>query len=266
MRDGRLAGQVALVTGGGSGIGRSITLRFADEGAALSILDVDAVSAAKVAEEVRAHGGLAAAISGDVSVAADVERATAETVRAFNRLTVVVNNAGIVVRSRLEDTSDADWARELAVDLTSVFLCSRAAAPYLETAGGGAIINIASVSGMRGAVSPAYTAAKGGVIALTRQLAGELASRSVRVNSVSPGFIATPLNASVRASGLEAALAQRIPLGRWGSPEDVAAACLFLASDDSRYVTGTNLVVDGGLSSFLDLGEAYRSFDAARHV
>jgi NAD(P)-dependent dehydrogenase (short-subunit alcohol dehydrogenase family) len=261
---GRLAGAIALVTGAGSGIGRAIALRFAGEGADVAILDVNAAAAEKVAGEVRGRGARVVAVQGDVSVAGDVDRAVVSAVSALGGLTTLVNNAGIVVRSPLDHTLDADWAREIGVDLTGVFLCSRAAVPHLRGVANASIVSIASVAGMRGAVSPAYTAAKGGVIALTRQLAGELAPQGIRVNSISPGFIATPLNAAVRESGLEAALSARIPLQRWGTPDDVAAACVFLAAPEAAYVTGANLVVDGGLSSILDLGDAYRAFDAKR--
>jgi 3-oxoacyl-[acyl-carrier protein] reductase len=263
---GRLGDHVALITGGGSGIGRVTALRFAAEGATVAIADIEAARADAVADEIRKAGGQASAVVADVSVAADVARMTQAVVSAWGRVTVLVNNAGIVVRSGLEATSDEAWARELAVDLGSVFLCCRSAVPAMRASGRGSMINIASVAGIMGAVSPAYTAAKGGVIALTRQLAGELAPSGIRVNSISPGFIATPLNAAVRAAGLDSVIGDRIPLGRWGEPEDVAGACVFLASDDAGYVTGTNLIVDGGLSSVLDLGEAYRSFDASRRA
>ncbi len=261
---GALAGKVAIVTGAGSGIGRAIASHFAAEQSAVVVVDINEAAARQAAQEIRAAGGHATAIAADVSVGEDVRAMAAAAIAEFGSASILVNNAGIVVRSPLEQTSDADWTRELAVDLTSVFLCSRALAPHIRAAGGGSIINIASVAGLVGAVSPAYTAAKGGVIALSRQLAGELARDRIRVNSISPGFIATPLNAAVRATGLEDALAARIPLGCWGGPEDVAAACLFLASDQARYVTATNLVIDGGLSGCLDLGEAYRSFDAGK--
>lgn len=257
----RLASHAAIVTGAASGIGRVIALRFAQEGSAVAVADLNEAGATAVAQEIAGLGGKALAVRVDVSDAAAVAAMTRSVVEAFGRVSILVNCAGIVVRQPLELTSDEDWARELAVDLGSVFTCTRALAPHLRAAGGGSVINIASVAGMVGAVSAAYTAAKGGVIALSRQLAGELAPDRIRVNSVSPGFIKTPLSAKLRASGLEDAIAQHIPLRCWGTPEDVAGACAYLASDDARYVTGANLVVDGGLSGFLDLGAGYRSFD-----
>lgn len=265
-RAGRLAGQAAIVTGAASGIGRVIALRFAQEGSSVAVADLNEAGAIEVAQEISARGGSAVAVRVDVSDANAVAAMTRSVLEAFGRVSLLVNCAGIVMRNPLEQTSDEEWARELAVDLTSVFACTRALAPHLRAGGGGCVINIASVAGMVGAVSAAYTAAKGGVIALSRQLAGELAPHRIRVNSVSPGFIKTPLSAKLRASGLEDAIAQHIPLRCWGTPEDVAGACVYLASDDARYVTGANLVVDGGLSGFLDLGEAYRSFDGRAKV
>lgn len=259
----RLGAKASVVTGAGSGIGRVVALRLAREESMVAVVDIDGASASKVCDEIRANGGRAISLCADVSNAEQVNAMMTAAAKSFGRIDVLVNNAGIVVRSPLEHTSDADWERELAVDLASVFLCSRAVVAHMRPEGG-TIVNIASVAGVIGAVSPAYTAAKGGVIALSRELAGELATEKIRVNSVSPGFIATPLNAQVREAGLESVLAARIPLRRWGTPEDVAGACAYLASDDARYVTGTNLVVDGGLSSYLDLGDAYRSFDTSR--
>ncbi len=263
MKGERLAGKISIVTGAGSGIGRAIALRFAGQGSAVAVVDLNVPTAEQVANEIRASGGKAFAVRADVSVSADVNAMVSEVVAHFGGVSVLVNCAGIVVRSSLEKTTDEEWSRELAVDLTSVFLCTRAAAPHMRGAGG-TIINIASVAGVVGSVSPAYTAAKGGVIALGRQLAGELAPDKIRVNTVSPGFTATPLNATVRAAGLEQVLAQQIPLRRWGTPEDVASACLFLASDDALYITAINLIVDGGLSGFRDLGAEYRAFDSSR--
>jgi NAD(P)-dependent dehydrogenase (short-subunit alcohol dehydrogenase family) len=138
----------------------------------------------------------------------------------------------------------------LQVDLTAIYYLTLAALPYLRRRGG-AVVNIASVAGSRGAVNVAYVAAKGGLVALTRQLANELAGDGIRVNSVSPGFTATRLNEDLRGSGAEARWASRIPLGRYASPHEIAAACAFLASDEASYITGTDLIVDGGLSAVL---------------
>jgi NAD(P)-dependent dehydrogenase (short-subunit alcohol dehydrogenase family) len=256
--------RVAVVTGGGSGIGRAIARRLASEGATVMIADVSPAAAEKVATEIAASGGSAAIHVVDVASRAAVGELMAETAARLGRLDILVNNAGIVTRGSAEQTSEAEWRRMLDVDLSAVFFCSQAALPFLRAAGAGRIVNISSVAGLIGAVSPAYTAAKGGVIALTRQLAGEFAPHRITVNSVCPGFVATPLNAAVRESGLEEVLAARIPLGRWGQPEDVAGLVAFLAGPDASYITGVSIAIDGGLSSFLDLGDAYRDFDRVR--
>lgn len=254
-------GRVALVTGAGSGIGRAIALRLAAGGAAIVVADIDGAAAERVCREIRGGDGVATSCTADVSSSSDVTRLLETTASQWGRLDVLVNNAGIVVRGRAEDITDEEWTRMVAVDLTSVFLCSRGALPLLRAAGGGRIVNIASVAGLLGAVSAPYTAAKGGVIALTRQLAGEFADAGITVNCICPGFVATPLNAAVRADGLEEILAARIPLRRWGTPDDVAGLVAFLVGPDAGYITGASIPIDGGLSSFLDLGERYRTFD-----
>jgi NAD(P)-dependent dehydrogenase (short-subunit alcohol dehydrogenase family) len=260
---GTLRQKVALVTGAGSGIGRAIARRLAADGAAIVVADIAGEAAERVAREIREAGGAAIAGVADVASSADVGRLVETTRARHGRLDALVNNAGIVVRGRAEDITEEEWSRMVAVDLTSVFLCSRAALPLLRAAGGGRIVNIASVAGLLGAVSAPYTAAKGGVIALTRQLAGEFAEAGITVNCICPGFVATPLNAAVRASGLEDVLAARIPLRRWGTPDDVAGLVAFLVGPDAGYITGAAIPLDGGLSSFLDLGERYRTFDRA---
>ncbi len=260
---GPLNGKVALVTGAGSGIGRAIARRLAADGAGIVVADIDQRAAERVCDEIRAGSGAATPCIADVSSSEDVARLVEAVGAQWNRLDVLVNNAGIVVRGRAEDITEQEWARMVAVDLTSVFLSAKAALPLLRAARGGRIVNIASVAGLLGAVSAPYTASKGGVIALTRQLAGEFAADGITVNCICPGFVATPLNAAVRASGLEDILAARIPLRRWGTTEDVAGLVAFLVSPDAGYITGVSIPIDGGLSSFLDLGEEYRTFDRA---
>lgn len=159
------------------------------------------------------------------------------------------------------DLSDENWDRELAVDLTGVYLCIKYVAPKMIEASGGKIVNISSIAGLQGYVAPAYTAAKGGVISLTKILVGEFAPYKININTVCPGFCATPLNEAVRKTEVGEMIRQKIPWGRYGTPEDIATATLFLASEEADYITGAILPVDGGLSSFWDLGAGYRTFD-----
>ncbi len=246
----RFIGKVVIVTGGASGIGLATARRLAAEGALVAIVDRDGEAAARTAQGLIDSGNQALALPADVSDARAVARAFQEAARRFGRLDAVVNSAGIIARGSLEETSEEEWRRVIEVDLYSMFYSARAAAPLLRAAGGGSIVNVASVAGSRGAVNVAYVAAKGGVIALTRQLAGELAPDGIRVNSVSPGFTATALNRREREGGAERRWASRIPLGgRYAEPDEIAAACAFLASSDASYITGIDLVVDGGMSA-----------------
>jgi NAD(P)-dependent dehydrogenase (short-subunit alcohol dehydrogenase family) len=264
----RFEGKCVIVTGGASGIGRATVERLHAEGAVLALVDLRLDAAEHAAREVDPGGKRIAAFAADVTDSAAVDRALALIEQRFDRIHVVVNSAGIIARGTIEETTDADWQRVIATDLSSMFYVTRAALPALRRAGGGAIVNVASIAGSVGAVNAAYAAAKGGVVALTRQLANELAARSVRVNAVSPGFTSTPLNEELRAAGSEAAWAKRIPAGRFGRPEEIAAACAFLASDDASYVNGFDLVVDGGLSAvarpdFVPPGAAMNGFEGA---
>ena len=247
----RFNGKVAVVTGGASGIGFATAQRLAAEGAAIAIVDTKLAKSAEATARIGESGFGVAAIEADMTVNLSVERAFARAADVLGRIDVVINSAGIIARGSLEQTDADEWRRVLETDLGSMFYSARNALPYLRLAGGGAIVNIASVAGSRGAVNVAYVAAKGGVISLTRQLANELAVDHIRVNSVSPGFTVTPLNHGLRASGAESGWSGRIPLGRYARPDEIAAACAYLASDDASYVTGIDLVVDGGLSAVL---------------
>lgn len=247
----RFHGKAAIITGGASGIGLAVAMRLAAEGAAVALVDRSQQSLDKAASVVAGAGGRVFATVADVTDSAAVARAFSACADKLGRVDAVINSAGIIARGTLEETSDEEWLRVIHTDLSSMFYAARAAVPLLRAAGGGAVVNIASIAGTRGAVNVAYAAAKGGVVSITRQLANELAHKGIRVNSVSPGFTSTPLNQTLRSEGAESTWMQRIPLGRYATPEEIAAACAYLASSDASYVTGIDIVVDGGLSAVL---------------
>ena len=247
-----LAGEVALVTGGGSGIGRATALLLAREGAAVAVVDLDEARAQAVAREIESEGGQAIAVRCDVSQAAECQRAIQETVATFGRLDILFNNAGIILRASVLEISEDEWDRVMAVNVKSIYLMSRLAIPVMEMGGGGAIVNTGSgwgLTGGRDAVS--YCASKGAVVNMTRAMALDHASQKIRVNCVCPGDTDTGMlrsEAQQLGASTEAFLAEAAdrPLGRIGKPEDIAQAVLYLASEASSFVTGATLVVDGG--------------------
>jgi NAD(P)-dependent dehydrogenase (short-subunit alcohol dehydrogenase family) len=248
----RLENRVALVTGGASGIGRATAALLAREGAAVAVVDLDGVGAQAVARQIEGEGGEAIAVRCDVSQAADCERAVGETIDAFGGLDILFNNAGIIRRADLLDTTEGEWDRVMAVNVKSIFLMSKYAIPFMMDRGGGAIVNTASGWGLTGGrYAVAYCASKAAVVNMTRAMALDHGHQNIRVNCICPGDTDTAmLRDEARQLGqaneqfLQGA-ADR-PLQRIGQPEDIAQAVLYLASDASSFVTGTALVVDGG--------------------
>jgi len=251
----RLAGKTALITGGGTGIGRACALLFAREGARVAVAGRSAEPLRAVVAEIERAGGQALAATCDVTQAQQVERAVRATVERFGALNVLVNNAGVLALGSVEQTPESEWARVLGVNLTGTFLVSRAALPELRKAGGGSIVNISSLYGLIGLKNrAAYAASKGGVTQLTRSMALDHAHEGIRVNCVCPAIVETEMIQQVFANQPDPAALRRqrieqIPLGRMGRPEDVAQLALFLASDESSWMTGVALPLDGGLSA-----------------
>ena len=241
-----------VITGGGDGIGRTTALRLAAEGAALAVFDIAGEAAEATAADIRAAGGRAIACAGSVTSEADIAAALAAAAQAFGALHVLVNNAAFTDKPLLKDVAPADWDREFDVTLRGAWLCARAALPWLA-AQGGAIVNIGSVNGLMYFGNPAYSAAKAGLLSLTKSLAVEYGPRGVRTNMVSPGSIRTNhitwTLRQQRDPQIFEKLARWYPVGRVGKPEDIAAAVCYLAADEAGFVNGANLVVDGGLTA-----------------
>jgi len=269
----KLKDRVALVTGGGSGIGRAIALRFAAEGALVVVNDVTVEKAQKTVDEMGVGQGRA--VAADVSDSAQVRAMFAGIERGFgSRLDILVNNAGIagsagdrermaqLVEARVAETlageitthwditqnmTDEAWHQMIGVHLNGTFFCTREALALMSRANRGAIINMSSIAALSGIdVVPHYSAAKGGILSFTRALAREVGSRNIRVNAICPGYIDTPMTAGVSPL-MQKIILSRTPLGRWGEPDEVAATALFLASDDSSFYTGQWLSPNGGL-------------------
>lgn len=254
---GRLVGKVALVTGGGSGIGRASARLFAAQGAAVAVVDLEEDAAKDTADAISQVGGRAIAVVANVTDAEAVEAAVRRTVDELGRLDVVYNNAGVGSQGSVGDATEEDWDFCLAVNAKGTFLTSRAAVPHLEADGGGAIVNQGSVAALAGVPNfAAYCAAKGAVVSLTRSMAVDLAPRGIRVNVICPGTVFTPLMEpmlTARGGGdMEKGLAMTVakyPIGRLGTPEEIATVALFLASDEAAFVTGSTFTADGGMTA-----------------
>ena len=244
----KLKDRVALVTGAASGIGQAVAVRFASEGAAVMAADTDDGNGLGTVEHIRTAGGRAEFFRLDVSNPDEVKRAVQQTIDDMGGLHILFNGAGILAYGTAIETSDETWKRMMAVNLNGTFFCSRACLPHMIAQGRGSVINVASTTGSHDACAHAvaYVSSKGGVTLMTRAMAIDHARQGVRVNAICPGPTDTPmLRKALTAEQLEA-FAGTFPMGRLGRPEEIAAAAVFLASDDASFVTGSLLYVDGG--------------------
>jgi 3-oxoacyl-[acyl-carrier protein] reductase len=247
-REVRLEGKTAVITGAANGIGRAIAETFAREGAKLVLAGVRGEDLERVAASLREQGHDAAGMPVNVTSREQVERLMQETVRMHGRIDIVVNNAGILADAQLVKMTEEQWDRVIDVNLKGVFLVGQAAARIMKEQGGGVILNASSVVGLYGNFGQTnYAAAKWGVIGMTKTWAKELGKYGVRVNAVAPGMIATAMTEQMPANVLEM-MKQKAPLGRMGTPEEVANGYLFLASDEASFVTGAVLSIDGGMT------------------
>jgi meso-butanediol dehydrogenase/(S,S)-butanediol dehydrogenase/diacetyl reductase len=250
----RFRDKVVLITGAGVGIGRAAAVQFGKEGAKIAVNSLTPANGMETLRLLREAGGEGTYLQGDVSKAADAKRIVEETVRAFGRLNVLVNNAGIVLPGRVDNMTEEDWDRTMAVNLKGVFLVSKYSIPEMRKGGGGVIVHNASVAALKGIKDRgAYSASKGGVWALTRAMAADYLSENIRVNCVCPGTTYTPsLERRIQAfPDPRKALADfiaRQPMGRLGKEEEIAAAILFAASDEAAFMNGATIAIDGGMT------------------
>ena len=251
----RLQEKVAFITGAGMGQGREGACLFAQEGARVVVADVDKTAAAETARLIERRGGRALAVVGDVSIERDVKRMIAAGVKRFRALHILYNNAGVLWKDRdrsVLETTEANWDRVQAINLKGPFFVAKHGIPHLIRAGGGSIINVGSVSALAGftVAQDSYTSAKGALISLTKSLAIQFARQNVRCNIIHPGIIETPMQAPyLKDPAKRKSFEEGIPLGRIAQPREIACVALFLASDDSSYVTGAEIVADGGFTA-----------------
>jgi 3-oxoacyl-[acyl-carrier protein] reductase len=245
-----LEGKVAVITGAARGIGQGIAVRFAQEGAKLAAVDILAEKLKQVVNNIQEQGGEAIDIEADITNSSEIDQFISQTMKHFGRIDILVNNAGIGGSKGCLDTTEEDWDRMVTTNLKSNFLVCKRVIPEMLRTGKGKIINIASMYGLLGSPgAPAYCAAKAGVINLTRQLAVDFSGKNILVNAISPGLIETEMTRHKLSDPQKKRnFVQEIPLGRHGNPSDIAGAAVFLAANDSDFITGQNLVVDGGQS------------------
>jgi NAD(P)-dependent dehydrogenase (short-subunit alcohol dehydrogenase family) len=244
----RLSGKVAIITGGGSGIGKAIAVAFVREGAKVMIAGRDSKKLEAASAEI---GGDCASVSADVSSASDVEKLVSAAIDKFKRISILVNNAAVLLPGTAESLSEEDFDQTFNINVRGLWLMSRAVLPHMRAAGGGSIVNIASVLSLLGARNRvAYAASKGAVMAMTKAMALDHATENIRVNCIAPGIVATEMVEKFNTD--EAARRQREamhPMGRFGQPADIASASVFLTSDESGWTTGSVLTIDGGYSA-----------------
>jgi NAD(P)-dependent dehydrogenase (short-subunit alcohol dehydrogenase family) len=250
----RFQGKVVLITGAGVGIGRAAAVRFGKEGAKVAINSLTPANGQETLRLLQEARGQGIYIQGDVSITADARRIVEETVKAFGRIDILVNNAGIVLPGRVDNISEEDWDRTIAVNLKGVYLVSKYTIPEMRKIGGGVIVLNASVVAIKGVKDRgAYTASKGGVLALTKAMAADYLSENIRVNCVCPGTTYTPslerrIQAFADPEKARVDFIARQPMGRLGKDEEIAAAILFAASDEAAFMTGANIAIDGGMT------------------
>lgn len=247
----RLNGKVAIITGAASGIGKATAILFAEHGAKIVVADINKDGGKETVADIQDEGNDAIFVKTDVTVKSDTEQMVEQTIASYGKLDILLNNAGIAMRLPVAELSEEDWHRCLDVNLTGVFLCSKAAIPAMQNNGCGSIINLSSIYGIVGAdVRAAYVASKGAVTNLTRGMALDYASDNIRVNCICPGFVETPLVAGVVKTPEEyQKLADKHPLRRLAKPKEIAYGALYLASDESAFVTGIALPIDGGYTA-----------------
>ncbi|MBI4713146.1 MAG: 3-oxoacyl-[acyl-carrier-protein] reductase [Planctomycetes bacterium] len=242
-----LKDKVAIVTGSGRGIGREIALKLASGGCNITLVDVDENTLSQTAKDIEVKGVKVLTVKADVTSVVDTERIADETVKSFGKIDILVNNAGITRDNLIMRMKEDEWDRVLAINLKGTFNCTKAVSRYMMKERSGRIVNIASVIGIGGNVGQAnYAASKAGVIAFTKSAAKEFAPRNINVNAIAPGFIQTAMT-EVLKDDIKAKMMERIPLQRLGTVQDVANAVMFFVSEESNYITGQTLVVDGGM-------------------